>query len=168
MDEARETAWLDQEDAEVTSVIRRCGWHICYVFGGCSSPGCPCWDPEEGPAFAYTTGLFGLGHPELLVFGLPASLAQALLNEVGERIRSGEDLVPGLEYQVGSWERPFTPESVPNAGAIAFTANRHYGRPPQFSVPLLQLSYPDEAGRYPWQPGYVRAGSQPRPGTFSA
>ena len=47
-------AWLDQEDRYVTETIRK---HGCYLEYG-SGDG-------RDPSFAYTVGLFGLGHPEL-------------------------------------------------------------------------------------------------------
>jgi len=36
------------------------------------------------------------------------------------------------------------------------------------SVPVLQLSYDDTAGRFPWEEGYATPEMQPRPGTFRA
>jgi hypothetical protein len=61
--------WLEQEDAYVSTTIRKHGWCIQYVGGdSCSRPGCEC-GPDDGPPFAYTIGLFGLGHPELLILG---------------------------------------------------------------------------------------------------
>jgi hypothetical protein len=32
---------------------------------------------------------------------------------------------------------------------LVFSANRFYQRPAEFSVPVLQLSYNDKAGRFP-------------------
>lgn len=55
------------------------------------------------------------------------------------------------------------------SGRLAYNANAHHQRPPEYSVPLLQLSYPDSRGRFPSDPFY--AGSrrrQPRPGEWSA
>jgi hypothetical protein len=51
---------------------------------------------------------------------------------------------------------------------IVFAANRHYQLPPEYSVPVLQLSYDDKAGRFPWDDGYAAPEMQPRPGTFDA
>lgn len=165
---SRIEAWLDQEDARIRETIRKYGWAIEYIGGGCcSAPGCDGGDTDE-PPFAYTVGMFGLGHPELLVFGLDAHDSQGLLNTVGEGIRSGGDLVPGIEFSVGTWPRTVIAEVVPNPGEIVFTANRFYERPPEYSVPVLQLSYTDETGSYPWDPGFIDPESQPRPGTFEA
>jgi hypothetical protein len=52
---------------------------------------------------AYTVGLTGFGHPEIVVFGVGQTSAATLLNTLGERVRSGAQLhdgdvvdVPGL------------------------------------------------------------------------
>lgn len=165
---ARIQAWLDQEDAWIKSVIRRHGWAIEYIGGGCCSvPGCDGGD-DEGPPFAYTVGLFGVGHPELLVFGLDPETTTALLNELGNRVRGDEALVPGQLLTFDEWEHRVVPEEVPNPGDIVFSANRFYQRPAEYSVPVLQLSYDDFEGRFPWEEDYRNPELQPRPGTFKA
>jgi hypothetical protein len=63
---------------------------------------------------------------------------------------------------------PVIPEQVPNPGEIVFAANRYYARPAARSVPVLQLSYDDMVGRFPWEAGYAASEMQPRPGTFRA
>lgn len=157
-------AWLDQQDAEITATIRRHRWNITYVGEGCSCPGC--MDLDDGPAFAYTVGMFGLGHPELLVFSVCTHDAAYLLNGLGTRIVEGETLVPGIEVTVDG-VGPVLPEAVPNPGDIVFEANRFYDRPAESSVPVLQITYADPDGRFPWEVGYTGP-VQPRPGTFRA
>jgi hypothetical protein len=165
---ARIQAWLDQEDARIASVIRRHGWAIEYIGGGfCSVPGCDGGD-DEGPPFAYTVGLFGMGHPELLVLELDPATAATLLNSLGERVRADEALIPGHLVDIEGWDHRVIPEEVPNPGEIVFAANRFYERPAEFSVPVLQLSYDDTAGRFPWDDGFSDPESQPRPGEFRA
>ena len=168
---ARIQAWLDQEDARITSVIRRHGWAIEYIGGGCcSAPGCDGGgDGDDGPPFAYTVGLFGLGHPELLAFGLDPETTARLFNTVGDRIRDDDTLIPGHMITFGAeWDHRVVPETVPNPGEIVFSANRFYQRPAEFSVPVLQLSYDDLRGRFPWDDDFTDAEMQPRPGTFRA
>jgi hypothetical protein len=168
--DAATLAWLDQEDAHVGAIIRRYGWFIQYVGGTelCTLPGCCCSEDEDPVPFAYTVGLFGLNHPELVIFGVPQETAGGVLNELGERIRAGEDLLPGQLITFRGWPHKIIPEELPNPGGIVFAANRFYQRPAEFSVPVLQLSYDDKAGRFPWEPGYAAPEMQPRPGTFCA
>ena len=162
-------AWLDQEAAHAGAIIRRCGWFIQYVGGDarCDAPGCDCSDQDSLP-FAYTVGLFGMNHPELLIFGVPQQTAAGVLNDLGAQIRAGRGLLPGELITFEAWPHRVIPEEVPNPGQIAFSANRFYQRPPEFSVPVLQLSYDDKAGRFPWEAGYAAPEMQPRPGMFGA
>lgn len=117
---------------------------------------------------AYTIGLFGLGHPELLVLGVDPPTASHLLTTLGERIRSGERLLPGIPIAGEGWPRRVVPESVPNPGDILLEANRFYQRPTSRSVPALQLTYDDDRGRFPWDEGYATPHLQPRPGSYTA
>lgn len=153
-------AWLDQEDRRTADIIRTSGTYIQYVGGDVA---------HHLTSFAYTVGLFGIAHPELLVFGLDARTAGALLNDVSARVREGRILVPGSTLRFDDWAHRVRVEAVPNPGDIAFAANRFYQRPDEFSVPLLQLTYDDRDGRFPDEDGYANASwIQPRPGEFSA
>lgn len=161
-------AWLDQDDALVATIIRKHGWFIQYVAGGtCETPGCNCAEYAT-PPFAYTVGLFGLAHPELIILGVPQGTASGVLNTLGKRIRNGEPLMPGQLVEFDEWPHRIIPEEVPNPGEIAFAANRFYQRPDEASVPMLQLSYDDTQGRFPWEEGHLRPDLQPRPGTYTA
>ncbi|HJQ77464.1 MAG TPA: DUF4262 domain-containing protein [Acidimicrobiia bacterium] len=165
---ARIQAWLDQEDARMASMIRQHGWAIEYIAGGvCTAPDCG-EHQDDAPPFAYTVGMFGLHHPELLVFGLDAHDSAGLLNTTGDRIANGETLIPGQMLEFGEWDHRVVVEEVPNPGEIVFSANRYYQRPDEHSVPVLQLTYDDELGRFPWDQGHSDPERQPRPGTFRA
>jgi hypothetical protein len=149
--------WLDDEDDFMGDAIRDYGQFIQYVIGD-----------EASPPFGYTVGMFSHQHPELLIFGLCCDGTADLLNLLGEGIRSGQTLTPGAVVALGGWPHRVIPEPVPNPGEIVFAANRYYRRPDVYSVPVLQLSYPDRAGLFPGQPGFAMPHMQPRPGTFRA
>jgi Domain of unknown function (DUF4262) len=153
-------AWLDQEDEHVAQTIRKYGLYLQFVSGGSS---------EVPPTFAYTVGLFGLGHPELVVLGTDQGTALGLLNHLGDRIRAGDNLVAGSLLSFEEWPHRITVEELPNPGEILLSANRHYQRPAEASVPAYQLTYDDVQGRFPWDPGYANPPNlQPRPGTWCA
>ena len=161
-------AWLDQEDKRTAAAIRKYGWLIEYVGGGCCAvPGCD-GGKLTGPPFAYTVGLFGLGHPELLVIGASMNMAYGVINDLGGHIRDGQDLVVGQLLTFKKWPHRIVVEAVPNPGEIVLAANRYYQRPDAASVPAYQLSYDDKAGRFPWEADYAAPAMQPRPGTFRA
>ncbi|HWS51361.1 MAG TPA: DUF4262 domain-containing protein [Microbacterium sp.] len=170
-------AWLDQEDRHTADTIRRHGVYIQYVGGG----RCSCCEAgvggrsevppsqQEETSFAYTVGLFGIGHPELLVFGIDERTASSLLNHLARVVRGGRDLLPGELLEFDAWTHRVVVEDVPNPGEIVFAANRFYQRPSAASVPVFQLTYDDPRGRFPWDEGYANAGwIQPRPGAFRA
>jgi hypothetical protein len=150
-------AWLDQEDRYVADVIRKHGCYLEYVGG-----------EGTAPAFCYTIGLFGIGHPELIVFGLGMNDAARTLNYFFARIRRGNDLTPGEIISPPGANSDFMVEDYPDPGATLFSANRHYQRPSEASVPAYQLTWSVD-GCFPWDPGYrLPPTVQPRPGTFRA
>jgi len=160
MTDSQLQAWLDQEDEHVAQTIRKYGRFIQFVSNDSG---------DSPPAFAYTVGLFGLGHPELVVLSVDTGTAGGLLNHLGERIRAGDNLVPGSLLTFDEWPHRVTVEEIPNSGEILLSANRHYQRPPEASVPAYQLTYDDKQGRFPWDPGYSNSPAlQPRPGTWRA
>lgn len=155
--DAQTLDWLDEEDRMMTETVRRHGWVVQYVGG-------------EGqlPPFAYTVGLFGLAHPELVVFGLDYSSAVGLLNDLGARVRKNEDIVPGQVLSFAGTDTRVRVEVLPNPGDVLFAANRFYQRPDEASVPALQLTW-DIGGVFPGEPGYSKpAWLQPKPGDFRA
>jgi hypothetical protein len=161
MTDAQTIAWLDQQDAHLAQTIREHRFAVQYVFPG-----------EEGsdePAFGYTVGLFGLGHPELVVVGLSSEGTHGLLNRAAGLVVDGRNLVPGEVVHRDDGQAVFTVESVPNPGEILFSANRFYQRPDEFSVPAFQLTWAHRDGTFPWDDGYpCGPDCQPRPGTWRA
>jgi hypothetical protein len=154
------TAWLDQEDAHTAQIIRAHGWAVQHV-----GPG----DEPGQPAFGYTIGLFGLGHPELVVVGLGCENTHATLQRVAGMVRAGRDLVPGELLTFDDWAGRLVPEECPNPGDVVLGANRFYLRPTEHSVPALQLAWTHRDGTFPWDPDYPCGPEcQPRPGTWSA
>jgi len=67
-----------------------------------------------------------MNHPELLIFGVSQETAGGVLNELGDRIRAREDLLPGQLVTFERWPHKIVPEDVPNPGEIVLSANRFY------------------------------------------
>ncbi|WNV76764.1 DUF4262 domain-containing protein [Geodermatophilus sp. DSM 44513] len=153
------TAWLDQEDAHLARVIRQHRWAVQYVGAGTG---------DDEPCFGYTIGLFGLGHPELVVVGLAPGPTHDLLQQVAAEVAAGRDLVPGELLDRDDGGGRLCVEVSPNPGEVVLGANRFYQRPPEYSVPALQLTW-TRAGCFPWEEGHpCDPGCQPRPGTWRA
>ena len=152
-------AWLDQEDSRLAQTIRAHRVAVQYVVRG---------EESDEPPFGYTVGLFGVGHPELVVVGVGLDTAHAVLDAVGDLVLDGRDLVPGELLALGDG-RELTVEVLPNPAEVLFSANRFYQRPDEFSVPAFQLTWADGEGFFPWDPGYpCPPECQPRPGTWRA
>jgi hypothetical protein len=154
------TAWLDQEDTRLAQTVRAHRVAVQYVMRG---------EESDEPAFGYTVGLFGVGHPELVAVGLDHETACGLLNRVADMVFDGRDLVPGEVITDDDGVDVLTVEVLPNPAEVVFAANRFYQRPDEFSVPAYQLTWALDGGVFPWDPRYPCGPEcQPRPGTWRA
>lgn len=184
-------AFADRERAMITEHIRTHGVHVVYVFAGTEGECSCCQELGEAAAdvgdqvgemfggaaelpprleqpFGYTTGLYGIGHPELVVIGLPQDVAMTLLNVVAHQVTGHrQDLIPG--QLVPHIAPQVLVEEIPNPGMVVFQANNYYNRPVLASVPAYQLTWADPQGRFPWDEGHdAGAWGQPRPGAYRA
>lgn len=181
-------ALWDQGQRRMTDNIRRYGVHLTYVS---DQGGCACCeagaegaevpdvvaeivdDPSVLPArldlpLCYTTGLFGVGHPELVVLGMSALPSMVLLNTLAQRVlREGDDLMPGELVELEGL-KVFV-EELPEPWMTTFETYHYYDRPPGAPLPTLQLTWADPQGRFPWDEGHRPVPwPQPRPGEFRA
>lgn len=135
----------DDAERKFLDIIERFGWHVMLVMGD-----------EEGPGFAYSTGIYRLtGKPELIVFGLAREVAHFVVNEYAARAVTGDAPEPG-DLQEGYIEGhpvTFITVDAPDRDREYTTwTSWFYDRKP---FPVLQLVYPDSrSGAFPWQPGY--------------
>ncbi|MBB4948992.1 hypothetical protein F4556_004527 [Kitasatospora gansuensis] len=127
-------------DVRTVEQVHEHGWSVVMVPAD-----------DEGPAFAYTIGLWhSHGSPELAMFGLDVRTMQAMLNIIGHQVAAGASLAAGQErHDVAKgypvvlkdadlrWYRTFF------GRAIAF-----YRRPP---FPVLEVVWPDGDGFFLWQ-----------------
>jgi hypothetical protein len=81
----------------------------------------------------------------------------------------GDEIVPGdIEVADRLIQRVGVVGDGRSSSRPTFEASRFYQPPPEASVPVLQLTYDDDVGRFPWDEGFTDSESQPRPGAFSA
>lgn len=152
----------DQYDAQLREIIRRHGWAVQGVLGDIS---------RQNPGFSYTVGLWGFGHPELVIYGLEPRHSARILNDVGEQIRNGLDLTDSEAVYATSIHPSHRLGilPVPNPESVVLVAQEQYRTDGGHVVPALQLVYADLFGRYPWEPSYrYPRWMQPMPGTFAA
>lgn len=114
-------------------------------------------------SMAYTIGLADKGFPEIIVFGLPAHIAQVLLNEAAFRLLKNE-LPLGVKVDdlanLPTFFRSVEPEV---AAPYIIQANNRAGK----ELPALQLVWPDRAGKLPWEEGADPAFKAVQPELFS-
>lgn len=146
-------AWRDAADARwqrgdrhedfIVRAIDEHGWAVQIVPGG-----------DDGPGFAYTVGLFARYRlPELICVGLRGEVMHAMLNECGARMRDRGP--PALEVPFDGVldDYPVLLRAVMSPDSY----RRHVGYAlwlyAGHNFPLLQLVYPDLAGRFPGEGG---------------
>jgi hypothetical protein len=106
-----------------------------------------------GPDFAYSIGLVRTyAHPEIIVVGLPMDVAHNIINDLGAAVRDGARFNAGQISGAFLKDYDVTFRAVPEYqyGAYLGWGQQVYGRS---DFPVLQLIYPDRAGRWPWQDG---------------
>ncbi len=136
-------------DEQILQKISRVGWYHLLV-------------EAEGrqPGFAYSLGFYAnYGQPEVVVFGLPPAIAQQLLDIVAIRFAGAKQ-----PYELF---KPY--DDITEDGPVVFVpvARRHF--PTYFGYggwfyqsvdtdfPVIQMVWPDPAGKFPWDAGYNQA-----------
>lgn len=133
----------DDSDRKLLANVAKHGWHIVGVMAD-----------KNSPPFTYSIGIqYTLGHPEFLIMGLGHETAARLINLMGDAIRGGQHYEAGQRY-----------EGIAEGFPLAFVAmDRRYYREylgyalwfyRTLDFPVLQCVWPDQAGRFPGEPGY--------------
>ncbi|REE95245.1 DUF4262 domain-containing protein [Thermomonospora umbrina] len=126
--------------------VKEYGWSVVLIA------------PRDGlPGWAFTTGLWHSHRsPELAVFGLEPYDMQTIVNNLGDHAAAGRPLTAGQERRDATERHAVLLRPIHDRwyDRLLVEALRFYRRPP---LPFLQVVWPDEGGRYPWQ-----SGSDPR------
>ena len=136
-------AWLHDVQRKVVYDVNTFGWHVMLVLG----------EPDV-PGWSYTIGLFtNFGHPEVAMFGLDPRVMHQVLNIVGRSVQRGDRFSDGVETRALLEEHRCIFRAVSPIWALdLFVYARWFHGPVDF--PMLQVFWPDHAGRYPWQRGF--------------
>lgn len=138
---------------ELDRIVREFGWAVQFVGGS-----------DEQPSFAYTVGLLRqYRHPEFVLVGVPPAAATTL-NGLGARVRDGETFEAGdrPDGVLEGYRTELVAVDMVRSNEELLAAWNLNDEP----VPALQLVWPDEGDRLPWEPGYaLPAGVQPLWGT---
>lgn len=125
------------------------GWHVVVSLGTKTAGG--------ELIHAYTVGLTETyGHPEVVVFGLSPLEATKALQTVAAQVKSiGQTFTTDLVYRHVFQNHRAAFRHVPpeKACSVLSLACQRYG---QGAFEALQLVWPDDADRFPWEKGYDR------------
>jgi hypothetical protein len=133
---------LTDRQADVARHVQEFGWHAAGVLADDLVPG---WGYSIGLWHTYRS-------PEVCILGLSAEPCMAIVNVVGEQVRDGAtlragdrltDVINGYDVVLRNVHGEWFPDLF--GQAIGF-----YRRPP---VPMLQICWPDRAGRFGWDDG---------------
>ena len=137
---------LDPNEQRVIDDIAEFGWHLILVE-----------EDATGPGFVYSVGMMHtLGHPEIIIFGLPRELSAAVINGMGDQIQEGrnfaelglfEDLLEGYACKLISVDEQWHTQYL----GYAMWHRRHVGKIE--SLEVLQCLWPDKQGKFPDEEG---------------
>jgi len=131
----------DPPEKKVIADIAQYGWHCVHIMA----------EGESGP-YSFTIGLFqGYQYPELILFGLPANLAQQILSTAVQAVQSGEplDLATPPDALLEGYPCCFV--EVPRShyqDTVGFCRWYYEGN----GFPLYQIVWPNRSGQFPWHP----------------
>jgi hypothetical protein len=137
----------DDDDRSILGDIQEVGWSVLYIEDETD---------DDSPNFGFSVGIFhSLGHPEILLMGMPEEDTSAMINLIGDAIRDGQrfeagstfDAIPTLPLRFVTMDESHYEDYV------GYDLWFYQGRP----FPILQAVWPDDEKRYPWEPGYDEA-----------
>jgi hypothetical protein len=106
------------------------------------------------PAFGYSIGLWQrYKHPEIISFGLSTKVLHEIINLAGAMVVSGKRIETGVAYDdfFEACTIRFVPVDPRNLADYFGYATGYY----QYSdFPALQLVWPDQKQKFPWEPDF--------------
>lgn len=143
---------LTPTERAILAEIADAGVHVVHEAGD-----------DEAPGYSYTVGLWeAFGQPEVLVYGLPAEVAEDLLQTVADQNDEGVTYLPDSRHDGLIDGYPVRFFAVPGR-LVAELCKVAIWAYEGAELPVVQLVWPDKQGRWPFEPG-VREGfrdSQP-------
>jgi hypothetical protein len=139
-----QTRGLSKHDIEALNRIRTRGWETIAVFPN---------RPEQGPEFAYSTGLFNsFNHPEVILLGLPLRSCAGIVDKIGTKVKDGKRYEPGPVYTDIVEDVPLAFKEVHRSRYSDYVGRAlwFYENDP---FPLIQCFWPDDDVRFPFDAG---------------
>jgi hypothetical protein len=104
------------------------------------------------PGFGYSIGLFKkLQHPELIILGLNPESTGAILNNIKSQILNGTNFIEGVDYHGFLVDLPIQFIKVHRDNYKDYLGYAGWYYEKSFDFPVLQVVWPDNNGRFPWE-----------------
>jgi hypothetical protein len=134
----------DASDRRLLGDVERHGWHVVQIFA-----------EQDCPQFAFTVGLcYQFLQPEVLIMGIDLTMSAHILNDIGEAMRSGRQIIPGRYADfVDGFEVELSPIALEHYDEYLGYATWFYRALPH-PYAAMQCIWPDKAGVFPNEPGY--------------
>ncbi len=130
----------DEQDRHILEACEKIGWAVVAIEA-----------EDYHPTYAFSVGLFRtFNHPEVIIMGLKPTMAQSLINHIGEMIRMGKRFDPG-QYEGVLEDVPVDFVAVSpqhNEAYMGYACWFHRRN----DFPVVQCVYPDNAGQFPGEP----------------
>jgi hypothetical protein len=143
--EQRNTEHLENMLETIPAKIKEYGLMVMAIMG-----------EGDKPEFAYSIGISELeGMPELLVVNLPGDIAHALIMDAFAKMKAcGEppedgDILTGIGTGEGQ-NMEFVFKTVRPGNTMTNIAFGYFGG----EVPVMQIAWPDQTGKFQWQDGF--------------
>ncbi|WP_438461869.1 DUF4262 domain-containing protein [Marinomonas sp. PE14-40] len=144
-----------QQDSLILEQIKKVGWYNLHI-----------GQEDDQAAFSFSIGHFQQhNHPELILVGLPAEVANQLLNiAVVKIVGAKERLEPYKKYDdfTEGLAVAFIPVELDFYRDYLGYANWYYGDLPK-PYPVLQMVWPDREGYFPWEAKFDTSFKQAQP-----
>lgn len=144
-----------QQDSLILEQIKKVGWYNLHI-----------GQEDNQAAFSFSIGHFQQhNHPELILVGLPAEVANQLLNiAVVKIVGAKERLEPYKKYDdfTEGLAVAFIPVELDFYRDYLGYANWYYGDLPK-PYPVLQMVWPDREGYFPWEAEFDTSFKQAQP-----
>ncbi|MGY3030939.1 hypothetical protein ACVIIV_000109 [Bradyrhizobium sp. USDA 4354] len=139
--------WPTPDDAADERLFRNVREHGCHLMGIAGD--------AKGPGYVFSIGLYlNYAHAELVMFGLAGNDAAKVINAIRDRAAAGRSYADGDVCDDLPLERKVCFVEVPLSAYQAYlgTAIWFYAKLPR-PFPCLQIVWPDQEGRFPWETG---------------
>lgn len=143
------------QDSLILEQIKKAGWYNLHI-----------GQEDNQAAFSFSIGHFQQhNHPELIVVGLSAEVANQLLNIAAVKIVGAkETLEPYRKYDdfAEGFPLAFIPVELAFYRSYLGYANWYYGDLSK-PYPVLQMVWPDREGYFPWEAEFDTSFKQAQP-----